>query len=236
MKCALILTGYMRNWSNNFYSIEKEILNPYSPDIFISSYTYSKFFWNSNSEVIDFNLILKKYNPKKYIFRESETCPNIKFQDNGSETLGRDYSIRQLYGWYTHKLALKLLNFEEYDIVIKLRPDVAISGFKIDKKNDIIIPEWKYHPGPCEAKNSYVDYIAYGNSTAMKGYFQIFDKLEEMHNSGIDISLGETLLKNYLDKYVTNDVYKDDRIDWISYESDKWASEKGKIFPPNLIT
>ena len=225
----------MRNWDVNFPTIKKQILDRYNPDVYISSYIYSKLYWDSDKEAVDLERVLVKYNPQKYIFREEETCPIIEFEDNNTESLGREYSIRQLYGWYTHKLALSLLDFKNYDIIIKLRPDVAISGFKIDKQNDIVIPEWKYHPGPCEANDSYVDYIAYGTPNAIKGYFELFDKLQEMQNNNVDISLGETLLKIYLDRYVTTDVYKDDRIDWISIGSDKWASEKGKIFPPNLV-
>lgn len=230
MKVALVLTGYMRNWENNFQSIKKEILDIYDTDVYISSYTYSKWYWTSDPVEINIKKILDFYKPKNYIFREKETCPEINFQDNQSESLGRDYSYRQLYGWYTHKLSLNLFNFDTYKAIIKIRPDVGIYGLKMDKENNIVIPAWKYHPGPCEASQAYVDYVAYGPPEYMKGYFSLYDKLEDMHNKKIDISLGETLLKKYLNTYVTKDVYEDNRIDWI-LRGEKWASEKGIIFP-----
>lgn len=230
MKVALVLVGFMRNWENNYPRVKKEILDCYGPDVYISSYTYSKWTWNSSPKKVNIEKVLEKYNPKKYIFRNKETCPEIDFRDNGSESIGREYSYRQLYGWYTHKLALDLFEFDEYDIIIKLRTDVATSGLKLDKENILVIPSWKYHPGPCEPHEAYVDYVAYGPPKYMKKYFNLFEKLEEMHHKKIDISFGETLLKNYIDTYVTDNVHQDDRIDWI-LRNEMWASIKGKYCP-----
>ena len=41
MKTALVLTGYMRNWEEHFPNIKTNIIDKYSTDVFISSYTYS---------------------------------------------------------------------------------------------------------------------------------------------------------------------------------------------------
>jgi hypothetical protein len=230
MKVALVLCGYMRNWKDNFPKVKKEILDIYNPDVYITSYTYSIWNWNSKAEKINTQEVLDFYNPKNYIFRKEETCPKIKFLNNNSESLGRDYSIRQLYGWYTNKLALSLFNFEDYDVIIKHRTDVGTSGFKIDFTKSLVIPQWKYHPGPCDPEDAYVDYIAYGSPSFMRSYFSLYDKIEEMHHNKIDISLGETLLKNYLDKYVTKEIYLDESFDWV-LRDEMWASEKAKFFP-----
>jgi hypothetical protein len=223
MKVSLVLVGYMRNWEYNFPTIQNEIINRYNPDVYISSYTYSKMYWNTDSEEVDIQKVIDAHKPKNYIFRKEETCPHINFQDNGSESIGREYSILQMHGWYTHKLALDLFNFEDYDIIIKLRTDIGLSNFKIIESKPLVIPAWKYHPGPCKASQAYVDYFAYGNHELMKKYFCLYDKLEEMHHHGIDISLGETLLKNYIDTYVTENVYQDSEVDWI-LRGTRWAS------------
>lgn len=230
MKVSLVLIGYMRNWEDNFPRIKHEIIDQYNPDVYITSYTYSKMFWNSDSEDVNVQKVINVYNPKSYIFRDKENCPTINFQDNGSESIGRDYSIRQLRSWYTHKLALNLFNFYDYDIIIKLRTDIGISRFKIIPSDKLTLPAWKYHPGPCKSTDSYVDYFAYGNAKIMKGYFSLYDKLEEMHHQGIDISLGETLLKNYINTYVTQNVYEDEEVDWI-LRGERWASDIAKVFP-----
>lgn len=230
MKVSLVLTGFMRNWEYNYPMVKEQILDQYNPDVYITSYTYSKNYWINNPEEVDVQKVIDTYNPKNYIFRESETCPEINFIDNGSESIGRNYSILQTYGWYTQKLVLNLFNFDDYDIIIKLRTDIGLSNFKIIQSKPLVIPEWKYHPGPCKASQAYVDYFAYGNPKMMKGYFSLYDKLEEMNRMGIDVSLGETLLKNYIDTYVTDEVYKDTEVDWI-LRGDRWASQLGTIFP-----
>lgn len=230
MKISLVLTGFMRNWEYNYPMIKKEIIDQYNPDVYITSYTYSKMFWNTDPEKIDIQKIIDTYKPKNYIFREFENCPMIDFQDNGSESIGRDYSILQLYGWYTKKLALDLFDFDDYDIIIKLRTDIGLTNFKIIESKPLVLPAWKYHPGPCKASDAYVDYFAYGNPKMITEYFSLYDKLEEMNHQGIDISLGETLLKNYINTYVTQDVYQDSNVDWI-LRGNNWASEIGKIFP-----
>jgi len=210
--------------------IKKEILDVYNPDVYISSYSYSKMYWNSEPENIDLDKILNQYEPKKYIFRDNENCPMINFKNNGSESIGRNYSIVQLYGWYTHKLATNLFDFNKYDIIIKMRTDIGIKNFNINKSKELVIPAWKYHPGPCKARNAYVDYFAYGNPTSMKKYFNLYDKLEEMHCSGIDISLGETLIKNYIDTYITKNPHQDTDVDWI-LRGKLWASKIATMYP-----
>jgi hypothetical protein len=231
MKVALVFTGFMRNWKQNIDNIFLNIINPYSPDIYISSYTHSKLYWNSNPIPVNCDEIIEIYKPVNYIFRENESCPKFDFKSNRKECIGREYSIRQLYGWYTNYLALNLFDFDNYDIIIKLRTDVSIRNFKIIPQKPLVIPDWKYHPGPCSPKDSYIDYIAYGNSKYMKEYFNLYSKIQEMHDKNIaDISLGETLLKEYLDYYVTKDVFLDKDIDW-NIRGEMWASERRVIFP-----
>jgi hypothetical protein len=214
----------------NYPFLKKQILDVYDTDVYISSYTYSKWYWSSEPEKIDLEKVIKTYNPKNYIFREKETCPGINFQENNSESIGREYAIRQLYEWYTHKLALDLFDFDQYDIIVKCRTDIATSGLLLDKSKDLVLPAWKYHPGSCEPQRAYVDYVAYGSPKYMKGYFSLYNKIEEMHHNKIDISLGETLLKEYINRYVTQNVFEDNKIDWI-LRGEMWASEKGNIFP-----
>jgi len=231
MRIALVLTGFMRNWKENIDSIFSNIIFPYNPDVYISSYTYSKLYWNSESIPIDHEEVIKIYNPKNYIFRDKETCPEFNFKENRRECIGRNYSIRQLCEWHTNYLILKLFNFDEYDVIIKLRTDISIKNFSIIHNYSLVIPDWKYHPGPCSPKESYVDYIAYGDSKHMKGYLNLYSKMQEMHDKNIaDISLGETLLKEYLNYYVTKEVFLDKNVDW-NLRGEMWASERAKIFP-----
>jgi hypothetical protein len=231
MKVALVLTGYMRNWDFNFSYIKKEIIDPYNPDIFISSYTYSKFYWHSNSEPVNIKKVIGTYKPKNYIFREQETCPEFKFKENGRERIGREYSIQQLQGWYTNYLSLELFDLKNYDIIIKLRTDIALKDFEIDSSLKLVIPGWKIHPGSCDPNDALVDYFAYGDSEYMKKYFELYSKMQEMYDNNLaDISLGETLLKDYVDNYIgLENVHFDLKTDW-NLRGEIWETDKVEEF------
>lgn len=231
MKIALILVGFMRNWEFNFPYIKKEIIEKYNPDVFISSYTYSKFYCHSDPEEINVEKVIRTYNPKNFLFRNKETLPDFKFKQNGKECIGREYSYRQLWGWYTNYLSLSLFNPYEYDIVIKLRTDIALRNFNIDYSSSLVIPDWRIHPGSCEPEDAFVDYFAYGNSNCMEKYFNLYEKMQEMHDEDIaDISLGETLLKDYVEHYIGLDkVSLDQKTDW-NLRGEIWETDKVKQF------
>jgi hypothetical protein len=231
MKVALVLTGYMRNWDFNFPYIKKEIIDSYNPDIFISSYTYSKFYWHSNPEKVNINKVIDTLKPKNFLFRDKETCPEFKFKKNGRECIGREYSYQQLYGWYTNFLSLSLFNPDDYDVIIKLRTDIALKNFNIIKNSSLIIPAWRIHPGSCEPDVALIDYFAYGNAECMKKYFELYSKMQEMNNNDIaDISLGEILLKDYVSHYIGLDkLIFDYKTDW-NLRGEIWETDKVEEF------
>lgn len=239
MKIALILTGYMRNWYYNYPYIQKEILDVYKPDVYISSYNYTKFYWHSTSVPVDTEKVIDTLNPKNFLFRDSETCPEFNFKENHKECIGREYSYQQLYGWYTNYLSLNLFNPDDYDIIIKLRTDIALRNFKIDFNSSLVIPAWKIHPGSCDPDVALIDYFAYGNSECMKKYFELYSKMQEMHDLNIaDISLGEMLLKDYVENYIGLDKLTFDyETDW-NLRGEIWETDKVEEFKkvaPNFV-
>lgn len=231
MKVALILTGYMRNWEEHYPNTKKNIIEKYSADVFISSYTYSELYMSSGTINIDTNKLIDLYKPENYIFREKETLPEFDFKLNGLEINGRDWSYRILRQWYCIYLGLRLFNPMDYDIVIKCRSDFSTKNFNIKQNKDLVIPAWKVHPGPCEPGDSYVDYFAYGNGYWMKKYMKLYEHIKEMHdNDWCDVSLGETLIKSYLDRYIGKEhISFDYEIDWM-LRNEMWASEQRKLY------
>lgn len=240
MKVALLLTGYMRNWETHCPNIMKNIIERYSADVYISSYTYSELYKGSGIVSVDTDKLLEIYRPKKYIFREKETLPEFNFKDCKYELNGREWSYRILRQWYCIYLSLSLFNPEDYDIIIKCRSDFSTRNFNIKLNNDIIIPAWKVHPGPCEPEHSYIDYFAHGKGVWMKKYFQLYEKAQEIYdNNWGDISLGETLIKSYLDRYVGKEhISLDYDMDWM-LRTEMWASEQRtlykKLCPETLV-
>jgi hypothetical protein len=231
MKVAMLLTGYMRNWEQHLPNIKKNIIEKYNADVFISSYTYSELYKGSEIIQVDYNKIISSYKPKYYIFRDKETLPEFTFKENGLEINGREWSYRILKQWYTTFLGSFLFHPEEYDIVIKIRSDFSTKNFNIKPNKDIVIPAWKVHPGPCEPEDSYIDYFAYGSGKYMKKYLNLYEKMEEMHHNDYgDISLGETLIKSYIDRYIgSNHISLDYDMDW-QLRNEMWASEYRKIW------
>jgi hypothetical protein len=58
VKVALLLTGYMRNWENHFQNIKTNIIDKYSTDVYISSYSYSELYMGSDIVQIDVDDII----------------------------------------------------------------------------------------------------------------------------------------------------------------------------------
>jgi hypothetical protein len=231
MKVALLLTGYMRNWETHYPNINRNIIEKYDVDVYITSYSYSELYKGSGIINIDTNKVINNYKPKEYIFRDKETLPEFNFREKGLEINGRDWSYRILKQWYTIYLGLSLFNPEDYDIVIKCRSDFSTKNFNLNLNNDITIPAWKVHPGPCEPEESYIDYFAHGKGIWMKEYFKLYEKAQEMHdNNWGDVSLGETLIRSYIDRYVGKEhISFDYEMDWM-LRTEMWASEQRKLY------
>ena len=70
MKIALVLTGYMRNWETHYPNIKQNIIDKYSTDVFISSYTYSELYKGSGIVNVNIEKLIELYNTKNYIFRD----------------------------------------------------------------------------------------------------------------------------------------------------------------------
>ena len=241
MKVALFLTGYMRNWEDHFPNIQKNIIKRYNTDVYISSYNYSELYMGSGIMQIDTKKVIDTYKPKTYIFRDTETLPSFNFKENGLEINGREWSYRILRQWYTNYLGLRLFNPTNYDIVIKCRADFSIKNFHLQTNKDLVLPMWKVHPGPCNPEDSYVDYFAYGNGYWMKKYLKLYERTKEMHdNDWGDVSLGETLIKSYIDNYIGSEhITLDYDMDW-KMRDEPWMSEIQSLYkkyePTKVVT
>lgn len=241
MKVALVLTGYMRNWEDHFPNIYENIISKYSCDVFITTYTYSELYMNSEIISVDIDKVISYYKPKNYIFRSSETLPKFNFKKNGIEKNGREWSYRILRAWYNIYLSLTLFNPEDYDIIIKSRNDFSTKKFKLNPFKKLVFPSWKVHPGPCLPEESYVDYFAYGNSKYMKKYLEFYTKIQDIHDNDLgDVSIGETLIKSYVKNYIGEEnITLDYHMDW-KMRDELWASEIQEIYkkyePSKVVT
>jgi uridine kinase len=200
MKAALLISGYLRSFKLNVKNIQDFILNNFDDvDIFLhitkNENNEDKYLNIQNlSESIEY--INKILNPKIILCEE-----NKKFVE--------DKKINDLYNtWYKFYTLNKLKQNEEelfgkYDIVIKSRPDLQLVDikFKFDNldSNSIIIPkESKIDKTKLlNPEDPYIcDIFAYGPSSAMDNYFNVYLKLEKLISKCGHIP--ETVLYYYL--------------------------------------
>jgi len=221
----------MRNWEDHFSNIQENIIKKYNADVYISSYSYSELYMGSGIIQIDTKKVIEAYKPKEYLFRDVETLPPFNFKDDGLEISGREWSYRILRQWYTNYLGLRLFDPRDYNTVIKCRSDFSIRNFKLQLDQDLVLPVWKVHPGPCNPEDSYVDYFAHGNGYWMKKYLKLYERTKEMHdNDWGDVSLGETLIKSYIDRYIGSEhITLDYDMDW-KMRDEPWMSEVQSIY------
>ena len=165
MRIACLISGFLRTFQHNIDNII-EVFSKYDIDYYlhISNEEYLDDYNNSN---IDKNLIISKLKPVHVIY-ENE----LKLDD---KTLTKKIkNIRRM--WYKFTL-LNLLketyanvNNINYDIVIRLRPDLCILDDKIALKTDI--------PNNVIYGNN--DEFFYGNSYIMNIISEISDNFNDL--------------------------------------------------------
>ena len=234
MKVALILTGYMRNWEEHYPNIKKNIIDKYKPNIFICSYDHSQHSIGKEIVPIDTQKVIDTYKPKKYIFRSQEDTKYFDLIDGKNEKIGREWSERTIRSWYNIYRSLKLFRPSAYDVILRIRCDLSVENFEIDSSKNLVIPAHKVHPGPCEPEDSFIEHFAYGKPEYMKKYLSMYEKLESLHHENCDISVGEVILKDYIEKYIgLENVSLDYNVDWKTRD-ELWASEVQKICLDNV--
>lgn len=197
MKCAIIISGYLRSFKTNLNTIKEKII-----DKFNESHVYlhitenedidDKYLNGNNEDFI--NEIKKKINPKVILFER-----NIFHYTDENKNVVYNQWLKQ------YKLnSLKKINESiegDYDLVIKIRPDLYLNSsvdFSYDK-NKIFVPiDSKIDKGKLRNPddNFICDVMAYGDSKSMDLYFDIFKNIDSLFES--HGSVPETILYEYI--------------------------------------
>ena len=201
MKVALLISGYLRTFKENLPILKSRILEKFdNVDVYIhitkNGNKEDKYLNTSN----DIDYISKVLNPVCLLCEDNQVLSNNK-QINNTLNLWFKY----------HKLnEIKKENEEikgKYDLVIKYRPDMNVITEDIFigdiVKNVVYLPiESKIDKSKLAHKDDkYIcDIFAYGNSTIMNYYFEIYEYLNILINE-YKTNVSETLLHNYLLKY-----------------------------------
>lgn len=199
MRVALLIAGYLRNYTINVEYIKDSLLKKYDKvDIYLhitkDENSQDKYF-NLIEEEKDIKHVIDILSPVSVIIESNFQYINDKLSNNTINHWAKLYKLN----------ALKCINEKTigklYDIVIRYRPDVSLNDLDfLDVKDDKLTI-------PCDSKidkskllNSddlyLCDAFAYGSSIIMDQYFDIFCNIKQlMLNYG---HISETLLYNYL--------------------------------------
>lgn len=193
MKVALLISGYLRSFRVNYPSLYSNVISKFSSvDIYIhitENEQKEDRYINTTEEIDYINKTLKPV----CLIQE----PNLFNPTN---------SVFNSWGKFYKLNTLKKLNeskFGAYDLVIKYRPDTNISGidFNLDT-NAICLPsktlvDRDKLTNPSD--NTLCDIFAYGSSSLMDRYFDIYSHLTYLTKERGNVS--ETLLYHYLTEY-----------------------------------
>jgi uridine kinase len=181
MKIAILISGYLRSFEHNLENIKNKII-----DKFDSADVYLHITENEISEDRYLNVNHQKTIEKiKKILNPISTIveSNVIFSKNNKKNV-----IYNQWSKYYKLNKLKKIHEEfygEYDLVIKLRPDlhfVSEIDFK-EKNNSVFVPkDSKIDKNKLLNPNDnfITDTFAFGDSESMDLYFDIFKNLDDL--------------------------------------------------------
>jgi len=211
MKVALLLTGFSRTFLQTYPFLKKNILDQNKVDIYICSWDLTQLVSGQRFTSVDIKSVLdvygdevkdfkflshvehlsNRYEPISFLERENDVFKvNQRAIEHGS------YWVERLRDqWFVVKQAYEMIeNPDEYDIIMRLRFDVALYDIQLSN-SEFVIPKdiggWNFS-----------DHFAYGKPEKMKKYCQLFDHIEQMYiEHNIDISHAIEMIKFYMEDY-----------------------------------
>ena len=217
MKIALCLSGIPRNLNKAYPNIKKQLLDPYSPDVFIHTW-YNKEdigvpLFNSWGQKIEEQLdnfilsnIFEKFNPKKLLVENQidfDLPKKLNFPKYGFNMVSMLYSINEANNL---KKRYEEENNFTYDIVIRSRFDLNIFGnldlFSLDLDNKIHCLK------ECPHFNGVNDQFAVGSSQNIDVFSSSLSVIPELWNMhpyfNIESVCGETVV--YYNTWLKNQI------------------------------
>lgn len=205
MNIALLLTGFIRQYSQCQESIVKNIIEKYNTDVYISTWDKSQSYAKSEVTGVDYYSVINQpyvkgfsvldydFYMKNKTFIEFQSRLDDIFTTNERAKQHGSFWVERLRDqWYGVKNGFMLIPNGIYDIIIRCRMDMKVNNFDI-QYDGFTTP--KSHP-----KNPYNDHFAYGNEYQMRKYCSLYDEIELMYiEDNLDISFAELMLKHYME-------------------------------------
>jgi hypothetical protein len=215
MKVALILSGQFRDAKKSFDSIQKFILTPYQPDVFISSWLNpetivpSGWFGETPNDDCTVDEIIRMYKPKSITMESFDPSPRsffgkqARFLDSNLEPGTETKTLNVFSMWYKKHSANQLkIQWERqndfiYDVVIMSRFDLV---FLEDPGIEIVTPGKIRIPTGFDWCEGVADLFAYGDSETMDTYFKLFRKMSYYRVEESVSPTPELINKHHIDR------------------------------------
>lgn len=201
MRAALLIAGYLRTFKTTIPKLKSDIIERFEHvDVFIhvtKNESRDDRYLNISNIEEDINFINQELRPVSLICEE-----NTKFKEN--KRLNDLYNLWFKFYKLNH---LKIMNEEahqrKYDLVIKFRPDLHILSnnlFSGELDRDVVYIPVESVLDKKKLRNPedkfICDIFAYGNSSVMDRYFNVFQALDYLTERHGQVS--ETILFHYL--------------------------------------
>src|ERR1039457_6129089 len=190
---ALCLSGHFRSYEKTFDTLQKSIIGPFNPDIFIFSWENLGFDGvrgdgHLSKTTLDIKKINKLYNPKKILIEPSKNWNATKYISRmGSGLRHPEILFGMFYGVYkSNQLKISFENENNfcYDIVIRVRPDIYFENSlnidelkKCQESPSIYFPKFGNYSG-------LNDQFCFGSSSEMNLYSELYNNLDKYFDSG----------------------------------------------------
>lgn len=233
MRTALCLSGQPRSVSQAFPFIQKNIIEPNSPDVYVHAWVDEHIRGSKPlaacgaiaSDTIPENIedvILDLYHPVDYIFEEQIQFDTKDYHERKAPMIKPQNSMSQ---WYSAKECFSMIDTEKYDRVFRMRFDWAITVPVIvgEYMNAILCPNDCPHP------NGINDQFAVGPTEHMRIYMSLFDHIDDIYRSGVRYC-DEQLLHAHL---TNNEIYMhkvDIPYNIIRYSEDLHGRYEGEFY------
>ena len=202
MKIAICMSGEPRTLEYVYSSHQIHLLEPYNPDIYISTVNIEGGWtsWNNitrSPKKVDIDNLVSKYNPVAIEIYDKKYDPVVPSYVDPihPEYNAASGSWHQYYRWF--RSFNMLHDPDHYDIIMKLRFDYLIDEcdrpLELLNKNKLISYTSRQCPGP------FHDKFFYGAPSIMERMMTVWKYLPEYWKNGIDKSLtAEDLLSRYV--------------------------------------
>lgn len=221
MKVALCISGQMRTYIDCYDLLNKNILKPLNPDIFIHTWEGSGIIHKESVEskegIITYDKLDELYKPKRVVIEKFESSyleeykgikvPDILKEKEPNHYKGALPSSSKMYFANELKKDFEKENKFKYDIVIKLRPDLIIRK-KINKNylNEAANKDIIFFEKDLLSENFQLsDKFAFGNSEVMDYYTSVWEKIIDYWQTPLgngnkrNYRVGERLMKYHME-------------------------------------